>query len=194
MANINLLPWREQLREERKQQFFATLGVVIGIAAIIIIVGDRYMNGRINAQNARNNYLREQIAGLDREIAEIRQLQQQKTELTARMTVIQDLQGTRPIIVRLFDELVRALPEGVYFNNIRRNDENIVMQGVADSNGRISALMRALDDSEWFEGAEFIGLTALGGNTSAGIQEATRNQFQLSVRITTPELETEEAE
>jgi type IV pilus assembly protein PilN len=193
MANINLLPWREQLREERKQQFFATLGVVFGIAVVIIIVGDRYMNARISAQNERNNYLREQISGLDREIAEIRTLQQQKTELTARMTVIQDLQGTRPIIVRLFDELVRALPEGVYFNSIRRNDDSIVMQGVADSNGRISALMRALDDSEWFEGAEFIGLTALGGNTSAGIQEATRNQFQLSVKITTPEIETEEA-
>jgi type IV pilus assembly protein PilN len=191
MANINLLPWREQLREERKQQFFATLGVVLGIAAVIIIVGDRYMNARINAQVERNNYLREQIAGLDREIAEIRTLQQQKTELTARMTVIQDLQGTRPIIVRLFDELVRALPEGVYFNDIKRNDDSIVMQGVADSNGRISALMRALDDSEWFEGAEFIGLTALGGNTSLGIQEATRNQFQLAVKITTPELETE---
>jgi type IV pilus assembly protein PilN len=192
MANINLLPWREQLREERKQQFFATLGVVVGIAVVILIVGDRYMNARITAQNERNNYLREQISGLDREIAEIRTLQQQKTELTARMTVIQDLQGTRPIIVRLFDELVRALPEGVYFNTISRNDDRIIMQGVADSNGRISALMRALDDSEWFEGAEFIGLTALGGNTSAGIQEATRNQFQLSVKITTPALETEE--
>lgn len=126
MANINLLPWREQLREERKQQFLASLGAVFAIAVVIIIGGDRYMNGRISNQNARNDYLREQIAGLDREIAEIRQLQQQKTELNARMTVIQDLQGTRPIIVRLFDELVRTLPEGVYFNSITRNDESII--------------------------------------------------------------------
>ena len=194
MANINLLPWREQLREERKQQFFASLGVVFAIAVVIIIGGDRYMNGRISNQNARNDYLREQIAGLDREIAEIRQLQQQKTELTARMTVIQDLQGTRPIIVRLFDELVRTLPEGVYFNSIIRNDESIVMQGIADSNGRISALMRAMDDSEWFDGAELRQITALGGNTSVGIQEATRNQFLMAVDVTTPALDEEEAE
>lgn len=185
MANINLLPWREELREERKQEFLVGLGITVAIAGVILFGGDRFVNNSINNQNRKNDYLSEQIASLDNEIAEIRELQRQKTELTERMSVIQDLQGTRPVIVRLFDELVRTLPDGVYYNKITRTGDVISFEGVAESNNRVSALLRSLDDSDWFEGP------ALQQISAANQQETEGNSFQLTVAVTTPDLEDE---
>lgn len=185
MANINLLPWREELREERKQEFLVGLGTTLAIAAAILFAGDRVVNTFINNQTAQNNYLREQIASLDSEIAQIRELQRQKTELTERMTVIQELQGNRPVIVRLFDELVRTLPDGVYYDRITRVDDQISFQGVAESNNRVSALLRSLDDSDWFEAPNLEQISA----TSSGGQG---NSFQLTVRVTEPDPEGED--
>lgn len=186
MANINLLPWREELREERKQEFLVGLATTVAIAAVIIFAGDRIVNIFIDNQNEKNDYLREQISGLDNEIAEIRELQRQKTELTERMAVIQDLQGRRPVIVRLFDELVRTLPDGVYYNNIARAGNIISFQGVAESNNRVSALLRSLGDSEWFENPD---LQQISANQEGGTDG---NSFQLDVLVTTPDPEEEE--
>src|SRR5690554_2342733 len=102
MANINLLPWRERLREERKRQFLVTVVGTFALAGLLLIGGDRLVNNAIANQTRLNDYLNQQIAVLDREIAEIREIQVQKKALTERMAVIQDLQGTRPVIVRLF--------------------------------------------------------------------------------------------
>lgn len=184
MANINLLPWRERLREERRQQFLAALALTAGIAALILFGIDRVLVSRIGNQNARNQYLSEQIALLDKEIVEIRQLQQQKRDLTARMAVIQDLQGRRPVIVRLFDELVRTLPEGIYYDRITRTEDSISIEGIAESNSRVSALMRSLDESEWFADPDLRQVTA--ENAAAGGLDSQRNRFQLTVAITTP--------
>lgn len=185
MTNINLLPWREELREVRKQEFLVGLGTTVAIAAVILFAGYRIVNSFIDNQTAQNNYLREQITSLDSEIAQIRELQRQKSELTERMSVIQELQGNRPVIVRLFDELVRTLPEGVYYNNITRVGDQISFQGVAESNNRVSALLRSLDDSDWFESPnlEQISATRTGGEG---------NTFQLTVRVTTPDPDGEE--
>jgi type IV pilus assembly protein PilN len=193
MANINLLPWRERLREERKKQFFITLGIAAGIAVVILLIGDRYVNMRIGNQTARNTYLTEQIAVLDAKIAEIRNLQEQKRALTERMAVIQDLQGRRPVIVRLFDELVRTLPEGVYFNSITRTGDMIAINGVADSNNRVSTLMRYLEDSEWFADPDLRQITAAQTLTGVDGQQTTSNEFQLNVRVTTAGQTEEEA-
>ena len=185
MANINLLPWRERQREERKQQFLVTLAITAGVAALILFGVDRVLVSQISNQTARNQYLSEQIVLLDKEIAEIRQLQQQKKDLTARMAVIQDLQGTRPVIVRLFDELVRTLPEGIYYDTITRTESAISIIGIAESNSRVSALMRALDESEWFADPDLRQVTA--ENPDAGSADTSqRNRFQLTVNITTP--------
>jgi type IV pilus assembly protein PilN len=190
MANINLLPWREKLREQRKKDFGISLGLTVVAAALILFGVDRYFNASISNQNEVNAYLREQIAALDEKIVEIRELQEQKEALTARMTVIQELQGNRPVIVRLFDELVRTLPEGVYYNSITRTNDNIALEGVAESNSRISALMRDLDASDWFADPDLRQVTALtGGTNAAGGQEANSNRFQLTVKVTTPALE-----
>lgn len=187
MANINLLPWREELREERKKKFIASLGVTVVVAALLLFGADRFFASQIGNQRAQNAYLSEQIGNLDREIAEIRNLQQQKKDLTARMAVIQDLEGKRPVIVRLFDELVRTLPEGVYYSSITRVNDNISLEGVAESNSRVSALMRDLDQSEWFAEPDLRQVKAMPGAVNdVGAQESGRNQFQLTVKVTTP--------
>jgi type IV pilus assembly protein PilN len=190
MANINLLPWRERLREERKQLFMVQLGISAALAVGVLIIANLVVKGSINNQNAVNNYLREQIALLDKKLTEIRDLQEQKEALTARMTVIQELQGNRPVIVRLFDELVRTLPDGVYYNSISRTNDSISLEGVAESNSRISALMRDLDASEWFADPDLSQVTALGGTNEAGAQQqSNNNSFQLTVKVTTPSQE-----
>jgi type IV pilus assembly protein PilN len=186
MANINLLPWREELREERKREFTVALVGVIIIAAGLLFVADRHVNGLIADQNARNRYLVSQIAVLDARLGEIRELRTQRAQLTERMRVIQDLQGNRPVIVRLFDELVRTLPEGVYYNSVVRNDNIIQLEGVAESNTRVSTLMRQLEDSPWFADPDLRQVSAVAG-TPSGTGSA-RNQFQLVVTVTTPAL------
>ncbi|MDT8397550.1 MAG: PilN domain-containing protein [Pseudomonadales bacterium] len=186
MANINLLPWREELREERKREFLVVLGGVVIVAFGLLFLVDRYVNTEINNQNARNQYLRDQTAILDAKLTRIRELRSQKTALTERMSVIQDLQGTRPLIVRLFDELARTLPEGVYYNKIVRTGDSIQIEGLADTNNHVSALMRALDDSQWFAEPNLQQVRA-----NAGAAEDAGNLFQLTVRVTTPGQEQE---
>ena len=187
MTSINLLPWREELREERKKEFLALLVFVVIAAGGILLMVDRYFNSEINGQQRRNNYLTEQIAVLDQRLAEIRELRSQKAALTERMAVIQDLQGTRPVIVRLFDELARSLPEGVYYDRVSRTDEQIRLEGFADSNSRVSELMRSLDASEWFDNSRLQQVTAepLPGGAASG--NSTRNRFLLTVSITRPD-------
>ena len=195
MANINLLPWRERKREEHKKSFFISLGVAAGIAVALLGLSDRVVNASINNQAVLNEYLRQQIVLLDEKLLQIKLLREQKAALTERMAVIQGLQGTRPIIVRLFDELARSLPEGVYYNSIIRTGDSISLEGVAESNNRISALMRDLDASKWFADPDLRQVNALpGAINDAGAQESVLNEFQLTVKVTTPGQELEAAE
>ncbi len=187
MTTINLLPWRETLREERKQEFLVSLGIVVAIAAGLLFLVDRYFNSEINDQQNINNYLTEQIAILDAEIVEIRDLQAQRAALTERMTVIQDLQGTRPVIVRLFDELVKTLPSGVYYNTVTRNENSIQMSGVAESNNKVSELMRLLGASDWFSNANLQQINAQADGDADGTY-----LFQLQVTVTAPVQELDE--
>lgn len=187
MTSINLLPWRETLREERKQEFFVSLGVVVAIAAAMLFLVDRYFNSEVNGQQAINNYISEQISVLDAEIVEIRDLQAQRTALIERMAVIQDLQGNRPVIVRLFDELVKTMPSGVFYNTVTRNENSIQMNGIAESNNKVSELMRALEASDWFANANLQQINAQEGGDADGTY-----QFQLEVTVTAPVLEIDE--
>lgn len=154
MAHINLLPWRERLREERKREFFTILVGVVIISAGVLFLVDRYFNGEIDVQVARNNFVRTEVAILDERVAEINQLRQQKEDIRSRMNVITDLQGTRPVIVRIFDELVNTLPDGVYYESLIRVDDTISIEGIAESYAKITELLRRLDDSEWFQEAD----------------------------------------
>lgn len=179
MARINLLPWREQRREERKQRFLAALGVVLVGAAALVFAGDQLLNAAIDRQSARNDYVRKEIAALDARIKEISELRKRRQELLERMKIIQDLQGNRPVIARVFDQLVRTLPDGVYFTSLKMTGKTIAIGGAAESNNRVSALMRNLDASEWLTAPN---LTEVKAVTAGAVDQA--NVFQLTVQQT----------
>ncbi|MFA7555254.1 MAG: PilN domain-containing protein [Spongiibacteraceae bacterium] len=186
MANINLLPWREERRQELKQAFLVVLGVVAAIAFAIVVLADRAVSSAIESQQGRNNYLTSQISELDLQVKEINELERKRRELLDRMKVIQELQGNRPIIVRIFDELVRSLPDGVFYTDLSRKVNSIELKGVAESNNRISSLMRKVDKSEWFSDPN---LTAVKAQPNYGEQAS---EFTLSFKISTPSVLEEE--
>lgn len=152
--HINLLPWRERLREERRREFLTIMMGFVIIAGGLVFLLDRYFNGEITMQQARNVFVRAEITLLDAQVAEINQLRQQKEDIRARMNVITDLQGTRPVIVRIFDEMVRTLPDGIFYEQVQRIEDVIAVEGIAESSARITELMRNLDDSEWFKATD----------------------------------------
>ena len=181
MARINLLPWREQLREERKKEFLTILALVVLFAGALVFLGDRYINGRIDHQNERNAFLKKEITLLDARIKEIEELQARRAQLLDRMKIIEDLQGKRPIIVRVFDELARTLPDGVYFSELAMKGAELSVKGGAESNSRVSNLMRQMDGSEWLTAPN---LTAVKAVTSGALDQA--NVFELTVKQTAP--------
>ncbi len=185
MARINLLPWREQLREERKREFIVLLLGVFIIAAGIIIMIDRNFRADIRYQQARNDFLRREILVLDARVAEIDELKEQKAQISSRMEVIQDLQGSRPVIVRIFDEMVKALPTGVYFNSLQRDGDRLQIEGIAESNNKVSELMRRLDDSEWFINPSLQQISAAAADANSDQRQA--NAFSLTLFMQSPE-------
>lgn len=186
MAQINLLPWREQLREERKRQFFVHLGGVVIIAVLLLFLWGQFLTAAVNHQNARNNFLRKEIAELDGRIGEINDLRKHREELLERMKIIQSLQGDRSIIGRIFEQLVVTLPDGVYFTAVKMAGNRISIVGVAESNNRISNLMRNMETSDWLTSPSLTEVKAL--TTSAGVSE-TASTFQLTVLQSQPVLE-----
>jgi type IV pilus assembly protein PilN len=188
MARINLLPWREQLREERKQRFLVAMGAVLALGAAAVFLGDQYLNNAIENQQARNDFVRKEIAVLDARIKEISELKTRRQQLLERMKIIQDLQGNRPIIGRVFDQLVRTLPDGVFFTGLKMTGKSIAIVGAAESNNRVSNLMRNLEASEWLTSPN---LTQVKAVTAGAVDQA--NVFSLTVTQTQPGAEEEAA-
>lgn len=186
MAHINLLPWRERLREERKREFFSIIVGVVIIAAGLLFLVDRYFVNAINTQNARNEFIRREITVLDERVAEINQLRQQKEDIRARMNVITDLQGTRPVIVRIFDELVKTMPDGVYYASVVRTENSIAIEGISESYPRITELMRRLDASDWFMETDLDDIQAVEPGNDSLTQSFN---FSLSLSLQLPEQE-----
>ncbi len=154
MAKINLLPWRDERRKEQKTEFAIMLGICAVVALLVWGVIHFYHNLLIEYQQNRNQYITSQIELLDKKIEEIKRLEKEKQRLLARMRAIELLQGNRPLIVRLFDELVRSLPEGVSVNKVSQKKTKITIEGVAQSNARVSSFMRNLESSEWLKDPE----------------------------------------
>lgn len=151
MIRINLLPHREQARKDRRQQFI-TLSVLVAIAGgLIWILGNVLIAEQINGQVSSNDFLKSEIASLDKEIAEIARLKEQTQSLLARKQVIESLQGNRTQTVIVFNELVRQMPEGVFLKSVKQTGGGINFTGYAQSNARVSQLMRNLDASPIFE-------------------------------------------
>jgi type IV pilus assembly protein PilN len=149
MPRINLLPWREEERKKRQQDFMVALAGAVIIAAVAVGLTWFGFVQMIDNQQARNQRLETEIAELERSIAEIDGLEAQKERLLARMEIIEQLQRSRPEIVHLFDEITRQMPEGVYLNGMKQTGRAVELKGVAQSSTRVSALMRQADQSEW---------------------------------------------
>lgn len=204
MAKINLLPWRQELRKQRQQEFVAIVLAVAGLAVGIVLFSHMALSKQVGDQLERNSYIRAEISTLDTKIKEIDELQKRREELLSRMKVIQDLQGHRPIIVRVFDEFVRAMPDGVYFRTVERKGDVFSIVGVAESANQVSSLMRNLDASQWFKNpmlskvaAETPAAGAAKSNPSAKPSDANTqasNTFSLSIELDAPESTVDKAE
>ena len=149
MANINLLPWREELRKEQTRQFASMTGFSVLLTVAVLVLVHVMISGQISHQQKRNKILTDEIANLDVALKEIEGLEETKEKLLSRMDIIQSLQQKRPQIVHLFDEIVRTVPEGIYLTGIKQSGTAININGVAESNGRVSAYMRNIDSSGW---------------------------------------------
>lgn len=177
MANINLLPWREWERERKQKEFLGQIAGVLVVAVLVVLGVGQYLDTAIESQEGRNDFLNRKIALLDAQIAEISNLRKERQDLLARMNVIQQLQGNRPVIVRVFDELVQTLAKGVHYSKAEMAGTSLSVAGVAESNNRISALMRNLDGSDWFAEPNLKGIKEDPENSDYGEQAST---FDLS--------------
>src|ERR1041384_8250438 len=178
MPRINLLPWREQQRTERKKAFgVGMLAAAVGALAVAG-AGWLWMTQMIDAQISRNGRLKDEIKFVDRQIEEINSLEAQKQQFIARMQIIEKLQRSRPEIVHVFDTFVKTIPDGTYLTAITQTDQKFKIQGVAQSSTRVSAFMRALDASEWLKEPELEVVQATKNNTQG-------NDFTLDARQVT---------
>lgn len=188
MTRINLLPWREELRQEQKKQFATMVGLTMVLGAAVVGLIHMQMSSKIDYQVGRNNFLSAEIAKLDKEIAEISELQKVRRSLIERMEIIQDLQGSRPSIVHLFTEIVSTVPKGVYLETLDQTGGNLVINGEAESNARVSTYMRNLSQSEWLKSPNL---------TVIEIEDKTVNRisaFTLTVQQTSPNASEDDAE
>ncbi len=174
-TTINLLPWREERRKQQQQEFIVMLVVAALLGGLLFWLWQGSVSQQIADQRARNSHIQAKSAELDEKIKEIKEIKARRDELVARMEVIQSLQGNRPSIVYVFDQLVKTLPDGVYYNKITRKGELFTIEGVAESNNRISRLMRNLDNSDWFQDANLQNVTSIDDGTGV-------NQFLLTVK------------
>ena len=179
MAKINLLPWREERRKQLTKEFARQAVLAALFAAAVGGYGWYHVNGLIEQQEERNAYLKEEIAVLQEEIKEIRELEKTKQQLLARMNVIQRLQQRRPQIVHLFSELAATLPDGVYLTSVSQSGDDLTLKGRAESNARVSAYMRNLGGSAWLKSPR-LEVIETGKNDRV-------NSFTLHLAQTTPD-------
>lgn len=172
MATINLLPWRDEYRQEKKREFFSVLILLIVLAALIGFVWMTYVESQVSQQRSRNALFEKEITVLDEKVKEIDSLKKQRSLLESKIEIIQGLQTKRPLIVHYFDELVYAVPDGVFFTSLSRKDEVFSIKGESESNNRVSTLMRNLDRSKYFE--------------SPNLNNVVKESFDLTVNATTP--------
>lgn len=183
MIRINLLPHRAEKRKLRKQQFYGLSVAMVVIGVLIGFIVHSVYAGYIERQEARNAFLKAEIAKLDLEIAEIRRLQEQIDSLLARKQVIESLQGTRSEAVHLFNELAKGMPEGVYLKSVKQAGARVTLIGYAQSNARVSHLMRNLDESPFLERPTLVEVKA------STVEGRRVSEFTLGINIERPKTE-----
>lgn len=172
MIRINLLPHRAEKRRARKVQFMALSVISVVAGAFLIAMIHGVISAKISYQERRNLYLKQEITILDKQIEEIKKLREQTASLLARKSVVERLQSTRADVVHLMDQMLRILPDGVYIKTLKQAGGKITMVGYAQSNARVSTLMRAIDASPWLEGPALIEIHA-ATNAGARVSEYT---------------------
>lgn len=188
MANIDLRPWREERRKARQNQYVTILAIVAAIAAGVGWSWNQSVQNQIQFQTTRNNYLDSKVKELDVKIKEIQSLREQREELIDRMNVIQSLQGDRPIIVNVFEELVKATPEGVFFSDLALEGSSVKISAQADRTLSVSDFLRKLEESPWFDAPFLQGMESIKDG-----QEVVGHKFTLQVNRVNP-LKAEEEE
>jgi len=160
MAHVNLLPWREQQRQHQKQQYLMALVAVAAIMGLIFWFIGQAIDQQINHQNSRNQFLEREIGLLDAQIADIKNIKESKNAIEQRMALIEQLQASRNVAAIIFDELAKIVPVGVTFQSMKRIGNKLQIEGISDSNNRLSDFMRSLDKSDVFVGAELSSIKA----------------------------------
>jgi type IV pilus assembly protein PilN len=178
MPRINLLPWRDAERKRKRQEFAAGVLGAAFIALLVGLIANWRFEAAIDSQNERNQLLKETIAEVDKQIAEVLDLEQQEQRLLARMDVIEQLQRSRPEVVRLFDQIVRIVPDGVYLTALNQGGTQIKMKGMAQSSTRVAAFMRNIEGSEWLADPALENLENKSTTADAG------SEFSLSAKQT----------
>lgn len=191
MAHINLLPWRESQRQAQKQQYLGVLFVTAVFVGLIFWFVGAFIDQQISNQNARNDFLQKEIATLDTQIQKIKQIKDKKLAIEQRMALIEQLQTSRNIAAHVFDELARIVPPGVSFRTMSRNGNRIDIEGISDSNNRLSDFMRRLESSRVFTNGELSSIVA--DTTSTNAVSDFRLTFTIS-REVAPEIVINEAE
>lgn len=151
MAKINLLPWREELRQQKKREFLSLMGLAALAMVLLIGLVHMYMEGLKEHQEQRNKLLQDEISLLDTKIVEVKSIGEKKSQLLAKIDLVQRLQESRPEIVHLFDELPRTTPDGVFLTKFEQKGPNLAFDGKTQSNARVSAFMRAVEASQWLQ-------------------------------------------
>lgn len=181
MIRINLLPHRELARAARRRQFNAMLAVSVAAGVLVVVLGHLFIEGRQSAQEARNTYLEQEIAKLDVQIGEIKKIREQTQALLERKQVVETLQANRTEVVHLVDQMIRLLPDGLYLKSFKQAGDVVTISGYTQSSARVSTLMRNLNDSAWFDGANLVEIKA------ATVNNTRANEFVLTVRQARPQ-------
>lgn len=161
MIRINLLPHREAKRKAKRQQFYALFGMVAVLACLVIFLVYSIISGYVEAQEAKNAFLKKEIAVLDKQIDEIKRLREQTQALLARKQIIEALQQDRAEAVLLLSEMVKQVPEGVYIRSMKQDGRRIALIGYAQSNARVSTLMRNVEASQWLEKPQLVEIKSV---------------------------------
>ncbi len=156
MTRINLLDWRAERREARRREFLSMIGLAVIVAGAILGIAYLAMQQALDYQTQRNKLLETTIADIDKQIKEIEELQKTRDGLISRMKIIEQLQQSRSGTVHFFDELVNTLPDGVFLTHVKQDGQTVTINGTAESNGRISAYMKNLDASPWFDDPQLV--------------------------------------
>jgi len=176
MPRINLLPWRDELRQKRKKEFFLAILAAVLVGGALTFGTKFFYQGLISNQENLNDMLRTEIAKLDAQIAEIEGFEIQKNRLLERMAIIEELQVLRPEVVRLFDELVNIMPSGTYLTSVVQQGRNVEVAGITDAAGRVAAMLNNIEDSEWLNGESLVGITTTGSGPLAEDEFGLRMQ------------------